>query len=113
MTQSKLESLIESTLNVIVGYIVAILSQLIIFPLFGIQVSFGENLLIGLWFTGISLARSYVLRRYFNRRLHHAAERLAGGHKDRQCKDRCQFAVDVGMSDYSCRQGYCVYKDER
>lgn len=64
--QSKLESFIESLLNVVIGYVVAILSQLIIFPLFGINIPLSSNLLIGVLFTAISLIRSYIIRRFFN-----------------------------------------------
>jgi hypothetical protein len=37
-----------------------------VFPLFGIRVSLADNLLIGVVFTVVSLARSYALRRVFN-----------------------------------------------
>ena len=77
MTQTKLQSLIESLLNIVVGYIVAIASQLLIFPLFDIQIPRSANLWIGLWFTVISLIRSYVIRRWFNARLHRAAVSIA------------------------------------
>lgn len=66
-TQSRRMSMFESITNVAVGYLVAILSQILIFPFFGIQVTLAENLMIGLFFTVISIARSYVLRRVFNR----------------------------------------------
>jgi membrane protein implicated in regulation of membrane protease activity len=77
MTQSRLESLIEAFFNILIGYFVALGSQLLIFPLFNIHIGLGTNLLIGLWFTVISLIRSYVIRRWFNRRLHNAAHRMA------------------------------------
>lgn len=77
MTQTRLESLIESGVNIAIGYLVALASQIAIFPLFGLQVPFGDNLLIGLWFTVISLVRSYIIRRWFNKRLHTQARRLA------------------------------------
>ena len=77
MMQSRKESLIESLMNIAIGYLVALLSQLAIFPLFGINVPLSTNLWIGAWFTAISLARSYAIRRWFNARLHHAAQRLA------------------------------------
>lgn len=77
MRQSRLESLIEAGMNVAIGYGVALLSQLAIFPMFGIYVPFSTNLWIGAWFTGISLARSYVIRRWFNARLHRAAQAIA------------------------------------
>ena len=65
--QTKTHSAIESVVNIIVGYLVALGSQIVIFPIFGIHVGLRENLLIGFWFTIISLIRSYVLRRVFNR----------------------------------------------
>lgn len=69
--QSRRQSLLEAWANVAIGYVVALLSQIAIFPFFSINVPFTDNLLIGGYFTVISLARSYVVRRLFNR-LHHA-----------------------------------------
>lgn len=43
--QSRYQSFIEALLNVLIGYVVALTSQLLIFPLFWIKVSFAENLL--------------------------------------------------------------------
>lgn len=77
MGQSRLESLIESIINIIIGYNVALLSQWLIFPMFDIHVSVTDNLLIGAWFTGVSLVRSYVIRRWFNARLKAAAHSIA------------------------------------
>jgi hypothetical protein len=59
-----------------IGYIVALISQLAIFPLFDINVSITNNLWIGAWFTIISLVRSYVIRRWFNARLHAYSQAL-------------------------------------
>ena len=59
-------SLVESLTNVVIGYAVAVLTQLIVFPLFGLEVSLTQNLGIGLIFTGVSIARSYAIRRIFN-----------------------------------------------
>ena len=72
MNQTRIESLLESAINIVIGYVVALISQLIIFPLFGINVSLSTNLIIGFWFTLISLIRSYVIRRWFNAGLHKA-----------------------------------------
>ena len=66
--QSKTHSMIESIINVSVGYFVALISQIIIFPLFGIHATIKDNILIGIWFTIISILRSYILRRIFTRR---------------------------------------------
>lgn len=79
MQQTKLGSLIESGMNILIGYFVALASQLILFPMFDIHIALSTNLWIGLWFTIISLVRSYVIRRYFNAKLHKAAMALAGG----------------------------------
>lgn len=65
--QSKRLSLIESITNVSVGYIFAVASQLIIFPLFGVYLPLSDNLIMGLYFTVLSMIRSYALRRFFNR----------------------------------------------
>ena len=77
MNQSRLSSLIESLANILIGYVVAILSQLLIFPLFSIHLPLSSNLSIGFWFTLVSLVRSYALRRWFNARLHAAAQSLS------------------------------------
>lgn len=65
MSQTRLMSFLESLTNVAVGYFVAIAMQLLVFPLFGLKVTFSENLLIGGIFTGVSILRSYLLRRAF------------------------------------------------
>ena len=67
MNQSRRLSLIEATTNVIVGYALAVITQIVVFPLFRLQVSLGDNLAIGAVFVGISLIRSYALRRLFAR----------------------------------------------
>ena len=77
MNQTRLSAFIEALLNTVIGYIVALASQLLIFPMFGIYVSLETNLLLGAWFTMISIIRSYVIRRWFNARLHRAALKLA------------------------------------
>ena len=66
--QSKIHSLIESLTNVIVGIVVSIAGQILIFPMFGIYIPFTDNLLIAMCFTVISIARSYAIRRWFTRR---------------------------------------------
>jgi hypothetical protein len=65
MTQSRRMSLIEAVTNVIVGYGLAVIAQIVVFPWFGLDVSIGDNLAIGAVFVGISLLRSYALRRLF------------------------------------------------
>ena len=78
MQQTKLGSLYESIINIVIGAVVALASQLLVFPMFGIDVPLSTNLGIMAWFTLISVIRSYVIRRWFNAKLHSAAMRLAG-----------------------------------
>ena len=65
MQQSRLMSLVESTTNVVLGYVLAIATQIVVFPWFGIETGLAEHLTIGLAFVGVSLARGYLLRRLF------------------------------------------------
>jgi hypothetical protein len=74
MKQSRLMSLVESLANVLVGYGVAVVTQVLVFPLFDLHVPLSDNLLIGTVFTGVSLVRSFVLRRSFEAfRIRHSA----------------------------------------
>ena len=66
MSQSRKASLAESLVNVAVGFWVAVAAQLLVLPMFGLQVSATDNLAIATIFTIISIVRSYLLRRLFN-----------------------------------------------
>lgn len=65
--QSRRMSIIESLANVLVGYGVAVMTQAVVFPLFGLQTSLDQNMATGMIFTVVSLIRSYTLRRIFDR----------------------------------------------
>ncbi len=65
MKQSHTMSLVEAVTNVLIGYGVAVATQWLVFPLFGLHASLQDNLTIGLVFTAVSLVRSYLLRRAF------------------------------------------------
>ena len=65
MRQSRRMSFVEAIANVAVGYGVAVTTQLLVFPVFGLQASLADNLLIGAVFTVVSVGRSYLLRRLF------------------------------------------------
>ena len=67
MIQSRCMSLVEAVTNVAVGYALALATQIVVFPWFGLHPSLGEKLAIGAIFVGISLLRSYTLRRLFER----------------------------------------------
>ena len=65
--QTRKGSLLESTTNIAVGYGIALASQLVIFHFYDVHFSIRTNMAMGLWFTVVSIARSYTLRRIFNR----------------------------------------------
>lgn len=65
MKQSRTMSMVEATANVVVGYVLDIATQIVVFPWFGIETGLAEHLTIGLAFVGVSLARGYLLRRLF------------------------------------------------
>lgn len=77
MSQSRLSSFYEACLNILIGFSINFVANLLIFPHFGWSITLSDNFLIGCIYTVISLVRSYVIRRWFNARLHAAAERLA------------------------------------
>ena len=65
--QSRLRSLLEAVTNVVVGYALAVATQIMVFPWFGIETGVSEQLAMGLAFVGVSLPRGYLLRRVFER----------------------------------------------
>jgi hypothetical protein len=69
-------SLVEAVTNVVVGFAVALLTQIIVFPLFDLEVTLGEKLAIGSLFTLASICRSFALRRLFES---HPRPRLQAG----------------------------------
>jgi len=64
--QSRAYSLIETAVNIVIGYVVAVAAQIVIFPMFGIYAPHSDHLLIGLCFTAVSIVRLYAVRRFFN-----------------------------------------------
>ncbi len=65
MKQSHAMSLIEAVANVTVGYCIAVVMQILIFPVFGLHTTLVQNLKMGALFTIVSIARSFALRRVF------------------------------------------------
>ena len=61
MSQSKKGSLLEAFINVAIGYGVAVASQIVIFPLFGVHISVAENMAIGGFFTVVMRCVDYLI----------------------------------------------------
>ena len=64
--QTKRGSSIEALFNILVGIGVAFGSQVVIFHFYMVPVTLWQQGQMTLWFTGVSLVRSYVIRRWFN-----------------------------------------------
>ena len=65
MKQTRRMSLIEALTNVAVGYGIAVVTQMAVFPLFGLHATLAQNMMMGAIFTVVSIIRSYALRRAF------------------------------------------------
>lgn len=77
MNQTRIGSLIESFANVAIGFLINMVANFVILPMVGFHITLGQNLFIGVLYTFVSVTRSYVIRRWFNARLHSAAQSLA------------------------------------
>lgn len=60
-------SLAEAIVNVLVGFWISMAVQALVYPAFGIRTSFSADLSIAAIFTLVSIARSFVMRRVFER----------------------------------------------
>jgi hypothetical protein len=83
-------SLVEALANVTVGFFVAVLTQRAVFPLFGIQTDWSVDFAMGGLFTLVSIVRSYIMRRLFERIAgrSRAAEVDLGGSAEPMCCDQ-------------------------
>tara|TARA_R110002073_G_scaffold11117_23_gene51449 strand:+ start:1380 stop:1592 length:213 start_codon:yes stop_codon:yes gene_type:complete len=65
--QSRRRSLIEAIANVVVGYALAVATQIAVFSWFALDADIRTNMALGGVFTALSLIRGYALRRLFER----------------------------------------------
>ena len=69
MGQSKRWSFIEATTQMVVSYVIGVVAQAILFPLYGWEdFSLSANVQLVAIFSVLSLARGYIIRRMFNLR---------------------------------------------
>jgi uncharacterized protein YacL len=64
--QTKKYSFLESIVNTTVGFVIALLMQIIVYPIMNIPVTLNQNIILTFLFTILSIARGYVIRRWFN-----------------------------------------------
>ena len=65
--QKKKNSLIESTINTVIGLLTSFIIQIVLYPMLNIDVTINENIIITLVFFVVSIFRGYLVRRLFNR----------------------------------------------
>lgn len=69
MKQSRIDSLMEALTNVLIGFLINFFANWLILPwFFGIPADVASFAILGVIYTAISIARSYLLRRAFNGR---------------------------------------------
>lgn len=74
MNQTRLGSLIEALINVVIGFSINFVANMVILPYYGMKtLTASTNFKMGLIYTVISVARSYTIRRRFNAGLHKVA----------------------------------------
>ena len=64
--QSKKQSFIESLTSVGIGWLIGVILNMLVLPLFDYDVSLTDGVLISIIFTAVSVIRSYIIRRLFN-----------------------------------------------
>ena len=64
--QTKRQSLIETLTSVFVGWLIGVILNMLVLPLFDYNITVVDSLLVSLIFTVISVVRGYVIRRFFN-----------------------------------------------
>jgi TctA family transporter len=66
--QTKKWSMIETLVSVGIGWIISVILNMLVLPLFDYDVNLTDGVLISIIFTAVSVVRSYVVRRFFNSR---------------------------------------------
>ena len=67
--QSRLMSLIESLTNVAIGMVVSFFGQIVVSHWYNLPLNFAQNMQIVQFFTVLSVARSYFVRRWYERKV--------------------------------------------
>ena len=74
--QTKRSSLIETLINVAIGFVVSMLLTSIVFPAYGHAINLNQNIQITAIFTVASIIRGYCIRRWFNSYIHRIANHV-------------------------------------
>ena len=64
--QTKKQTLIETLTSVFVGWLIGVILNMLVLPLFDYNITVIDSLWVSLIFTVVSVIRGYVIRRWFN-----------------------------------------------
>jgi predicted Na+-dependent transporter len=67
-SQTKVNSILESISNVSIGLLTTLIFSPIIYSLVGMTYTYSQLGVVTVLFTIISIARSYIIRRFFNKK---------------------------------------------
>lgn len=67
MAQSRKKSMMESIANLVIGLIIGYITNALLLPMLGMYPSPKDNIILLVVFSALSVARSYGIRRWFNR----------------------------------------------
>ena len=67
--QSRLASFVEALTNVAIGFLISLVGQVVVSHWYNLPLNFAQNMQIVLFFTVLSIGRSYFVRRWYNRRI--------------------------------------------
>jgi membrane protein implicated in regulation of membrane protease activity len=66
--QTKRHSMLESITNVAVGFVITLVCSPFIYTLCGMEYTWGQLGWVTVIFTALSIVRSYIIRRFFNKK---------------------------------------------
>lgn len=81
--QTRLESLVEALINILIGFWISAVANVVILPAVGLPVSMHQVMMIGVFMTFVSVARQYVIRRWAQAHLRNLKLRIVEFIKDR------------------------------
>lgn len=58
--------MIEAITDTVISYFIALATQMLVFPVFDVHLTFAQHMQMVGVFTGLSLLRRYIVRRFFN-----------------------------------------------
>jgi hypothetical protein len=64
--QSRSASFFETLTSTLLGFVLSVMVQRLLFPAMGHDFGFAENMVVATVFTAVSILRGYTVRRVFN-----------------------------------------------